>query len=422
MKKIFALVDCNNFYASCERVFAPQLEKKPVVVLSNNDGCIIARSNEAKKLGIPMGAPLFKNADFLKLHNVAIFSANFALYGDLSHRVMDSLAAFTPQVEIYSVDEAFIDLTGLGDDLVAYGHAIRKSVHRWTGIPISVGIAETKTLAKLANELAKKHPDADGVLDLLDTERRRKILATIDIGDLWGIGRNLNRALNDLGITTALNLHDAPIPMIRKRFGATVMRTVYELRGIPCIELESQPPPKQTIVFTRSFGHKVTTHDELKEAVSTFATRAAAKLRRHNLLTGCLWVSAQTNHFNTFEAQCRDALAIPFERPTNHTGSLIKAALGGLKRLYRPGYRYKRAGVMLFDLIPEEQYTPSLFDGVDDGRSGCLMNALDTLNRKLGRDAVQFGGVGVHQNWRMNQNRLSRRYTTRWADLPVVRA
>ena len=426
MKKVFALVDCNNFYASCERVFDPKLENRPVVVLSNNDGCIIARSNEAKDLGIPMGAPLFKNQDFLKQHNVAIFSANFALYGDLSARVMESLEDFTPHVDIYSVDEAFIDLSGFGNNLLAQGARLRDTVKRWTGIPLSVGIAETKTLAKLANRLAKKTPSAHNVFDLLDPDRRRIVLAETDIDKLWGIGRNITRSLNELGIYSALDLHDAPIDVIRKRFGATVMRTVYELRGRACIELEEQPPDKKTIIFTRSFGHMVTSHDELKEAVTTFATRAAAKLRRHGLLTGCLWVSAQTNHYNTFDEQCRDALAMPFARPTDHTGALIKAALAGLARLYRPGYRYKRAGVMLFDLIAAEKYAPTLFDNTDHTRGDDLMAALDSINGKLGnipgRDIVQFGGAGIHNNWRMNQTRLSRRYTTRWEDLPIVKA
>jgi DNA polymerase V len=425
MKKNFALVDCNNFYASCERVFEPKLENRPVVVLSNNDGCIIARSNEAKALGIPMGAPLFKNEDFLKQHNVAIFSANFALYGDLSGRVMDSLEDFTPHVDVYSVDEAFIDLSGIPGDLIAHGTVLKDTVRRWTGIPLSVGIAPTKTLAKLANRLAKKTPDANNVFSLLDQKRRRDILAATDVSKLWGIGRNITPKLNELGIFTALDLHNAPIDIIRKRFGATIMRTVYELRGEPCIELEEQPPDKKTIIFTRSFGHMVTSHDELKEAVSTFATRAAAKLRRHGLLTGCLWVSAQTNHYNTFDEQCRDAISMPFTQPTDHTGALVKAALAGLARLYRPGYRYKRAGVMLFDLIVKERYAPSLFDAPGTERNDQLMKALDTINHTLaapGCDAVQFGGAGIHANWRMNQTRLSRRYTTRWADLPVVKA
>lgn len=424
-QKIFALVDCNNFYASCERVFAPELENRPVVVLSNNDGCIIARSNEAKALGIPMGAPLFKNEAFLKDHNVAIFSANFALYGDLSGRVMDSLEDFTPNVDIYSVDEAFIDLTGVSRDLITYSATMRDTIKRWTGIPISIGMAPTKTLAKLANRLAKKTPSFNGVFDLLDPTQCREVLGKTDVSKLWGIGRNITPKLNELGIFTALDLHNAPIDVIRKRFGATIMRTVYELRGEPCIELEEQPPDKKTIVFTRSFGHMVASHDELKEAVTSFATRAAAKLRRHGLLTGCLWVSAQTNHYNTFEEQCKDALEIPFTQPTDHTGSLIKAALTGLARLYRPGYRYKRAGVMLFDLIAKENYAPTFFDAPDNGRGDCLMGALDAINRKLappGRDAVQFGGAGIHNNWRMNQTRLSRRYTTRWEDLPVVKA
>jgi DNA polymerase V len=426
MKKIFALADCNNFYASCERVFAPQLENRPVVVLSNNDGCIIARSSEAKELGIPMGAPLFKNKDFLKQHNVAIFSANFALYGDLSARVMESLESFTPHVDVYSVDEAFIDLTGIkrgiASNLTAYGATIRDTVKRWTGVPISIGIAETKTLAKLANQRAKNVPEADGVFDLLDAGHRRGVLAATDINKLWGVGRNITPKLNELGIYSALDLHNAPIDIIRKRFGATIMRTVYELRGHPCIELEDQPPDKKTIIFTRSFGHMVSSHDELKEAVATFATRAAAKLRRHGLLTGCLWVSAQTNHYNTFDEQCRDVLAMPLTQPTDHTGALIKAAHAGLARLYRPGYRYKRAGVMLFDLTAKERYTPTLFDKADTKRGDSLMATLDRINGKLGRDVVQFGGAGIHNNWRMNQTRLSRRYTTRWEDLPIVKA
>ncbi|MEX2450313.1 MAG: Y-family DNA polymerase [Rhodospirillales bacterium] len=422
MQKVFALVDCNNFYASCERVFAPSLENRPVVVLSNNDGCIIARSNEAKTLGIPMGAPLFKNEALLKRHGVEVFSANFALYGDLSQRVMTSLETFSPQVEVYSIDEAFLDLTGLPHDLRMHGQAMRRIVKRWTGIPISVGIAATKTLAKLANDLSKKRPETGDVLDLTRNEDRLAVLATVSVGDLWGIGRNLAPKLNDLGIRSALDLHDAPIDVIRKRFGAAVMRTVYELRGHACIEIEHHPADRKTVIFSRSFARPVTHLDELKEAVAAFAARAAAKLRRHRLLCGGLRVSARTNRFNGFDKQCKDAAAMALPAPTNHTGALTRAALDGLETIFRTGHRYKKAGIVLWDLTPETCHVPALFEKTDNGRGASLMTALDAINRKLGREAVQFGGPGVHANWRMNQKLLSPRYTTRWEDLPVVRA
>ncbi|MEQ8196163.1 MAG: Y-family DNA polymerase, partial [Rhodospirillales bacterium] len=347
---------------------------------------------------------------------------NFALYGDLSQRVMTSLEKFSPHVDVYSIDEAFLDLTGLSDDRIAHGQMMRRAVKRWTGIPISVGIAATKTLAKLANDLAKKQPETGGVLDLTRTEDRLAVLAATEAGELWGIGRNLAPKLNDLGIRTARDLHDAPIDVIRKRFGAGVMRTVYELRGHACIETKHHPADRKTVIFSRSFARPVTQLGELKEAVGAFAARAAAKLRHHRMLCGGLRVSARTGRFDGSDPQCKDAAAMTLPAPTNHTGAIARAALDGLEAIFRTGHRYKKAGIVLWDLTPEACHVPALFDKADDGRGTALMTALDAINRKLGREAVQFGGPGVHTNWRMNQNRLSPRYTTRWNELPVAKA
>ena len=304
MPPIFALVDCNNFYVSCERVFQPCLNGKPVVVLSNNDGCVIARSEEAKALGIPMGLPFFQMRERFTGHTIETYSSNYALYGDMSTRVMTILKQFSPEVEVYSIDEAFLNLAGCGNgDLISYGHLIHRSVKQWTGIPISIGIGETKTLAKLANRLAKRSDHVQGVVDLTSSQHQDDILASIPVKDIWGIGRSYSRLLQSNGIRTALELRDADDRWIRQQMGVVGVRIVWELRGISCLPLELSPPPKKSLMVSRSFGRPIATLDEMREAVATYTTRAAEKLRRHRLAAGILSVFLMTNRFKEDEPQ-----------------------------------------------------------------------------------------------------------------------
>lgn len=420
MPRIFGLADCNNFYVSCERVFDPTLKRRPVVVLSNNDGCIIARSEEAKALGIPMGAAFFEVRSLIRRHRVEVFSSNYALYGDMSQRVMDSFAAFTPEVEVYSIDEAFLGLDGFsGRDIAAYCREIRAKIGQWVGLPISIGTAETKTLAKLAARLAKKSPG--GVFDLSSSPLRRRLLAATEVGDVWGVGSRLARMLKANGIHSALDLHDAPDAWIRKRMAVTGLRTAMELRGVSCIDLERQPPPKQTTVVSRTFARPVERLDELGDAVSTFAARAAEKLRRERLVAGNVAVFITTGRFAGEERRYANGATIAFPGPTSHGGEIIRVALMALERIYRPGYRYKKAGVMLLELAAEDRQQPDLFAPPVRERDRRVIKALDDINRNLGRGTIRYGWPGAGPGWRMRQRRLSPGYTTRWTDLPVAR-
>lgn len=414
--RLFALVDCNNFYVSCERVFDPALEGRPVVALSNNDGCVIARSEEAKALGIPMGAPLFRVRPLIREHGVRVYSSNYALYGDMSGRVMASLAEFAPDVEVYSIDEAFLDIAGAGRRGAArYGREIRAKIHRWTGIPVSIGIAETKTLAKLAAGIAKGSPD--GVFAF----PQAVALARTEVGDVWGIGRRHAAMLKASGILTALDLRSAALGWARKRMGLGGARTVLELGGTACLDLETQPAEKKTTTVSRSFAHPVEELDALRDAVSVFAARAAAKLRRGRLLAGGVTVFIHTNRFAESGPQYHDAATRPLASPTSHTGDITGAALSALERIFRPGLRYKKAGVLLFELIAEEKAPLTLFGaGGDSGRGGRLMKAFDEINRKFGRGLIRYGSA--RPGWRMNQACRSPHYTTRWEDLPRVAA
>lgn len=422
MARIFALVDCNNFYVSCERLFDPALIGAPVVVLSNNDGCIIARSEEAKALGIAMGAAFFEARPLIRRHRVRVFSSNYPLYGDMSARVMDVLATFTPEVEIYSIDEAFLGLDGFeGRDLAAYGREMRAKIHRWVGLPVSIGIAGTKTLAKLASRVAKKSPAAGGVFDLTAMAPRRRVLADTAAGDVWGVGHRLARMLKAHGIHSALDLHDAPDAWIRKRMAVTGLRTAMELRGVSCIDLEHSPPPKQTTVVSRSFGHPVTNLDELHDAVATFAGRAAEKLRSDRLVASNVSAFIKTSRFIEGERHYANTATIALDGPTNHGGKIIRAALAGLQRIYRPGYRYNKAGVMMLDLAAEDRAQLDLFASPSRARDSDIMEAFDDINRRLGAGTIRYGWPGPRQGWRMNQQRRSPSYTTRWSDLPVAR-
>ncbi len=341
--RIFGLVDCNNFYVSCERVFDPALENRPVVVLSNNDGCIIARSQEAKALGIAMGTPFFEAREVIRRHKVAVYSSNYALYGDMSQRVMDLLDAFTPKIEIYSIDEAFLDLSGFGNrDLAAYGREMRRRLKRWTGIPVSVGIAPTKTLAKLANHLAKTRADSDGVFDLTQGGNLEKALNAVPVGDIWGIGRRYGAMLEGHGILNAYDLRGAGDKWIKQRMGVVGLRTVFELRGLSCIDLETRPPAKKTTTVSRSFHSAVESHGALADAVAAFAARAAEKLRRDGLVANRVTVFIRTGGFASTQAQYRNAATISLAGPDNHTGRITRAALDGLAATSAPATATRR--------------------------------------------------------------------------------
>jgi len=393
LEMIVALVDCNNFYASCERVFRPDLEERPVVVLSNNDGCVIARSNEAKALGVPMGAPYFKHRDDLRKAGVIVRSSNYALYGDMSNRVVSVLSRFTPNIEVYSVDECFLDLSGFfGIDLVAYGHIIRNTAKQWTGIPVSVGIGPTKTLAKIANRIAKKDPAANGVCDLSRQGSEEESLGNIEVGDVWGIGRRWRKMLEGRDIYTAKDLRDAQDGWVRQKMGVAGHRTVMELRGVPCIDLETVIPDKQTVCTSRTFGKPMTDFESLHAAISTFVMKAAEKLRKLDLVTTHINVFVHTDPFREDRRQYSNSVTIDLLTATNHTGKILAGALRGLKGIYRSNYQYKRAGILLLDLERSDNAPKTLFDQPDE-RGGRLMAAMDSINDRYGHGMINYGQI-----------------------------
>jgi len=421
-KEIVALVDCNNFYVSCERVFNPKLANVPVAVLSNNDGCIISRSNEVKALKIPMGAPGFKHEAFLKKHNGVLLSSNYALYGDMSARVMNVLSMFTPEVEVYSIDEAFLNLSGLLiKDYEEWGRQLKKTVYRWTGIPVSVGISRSKTLAKCANYHAKRVPGFKGALALLDEERIAKALARIDVGDVWGIGRQYEKFLKQNSIENALQLRDADDKFIDHYMTVVGHKTILELRGYSCVGIDEAPQSKKSIVTSKSFGRQVTDIAELSEAVSTYVTRSAEKLRAQKSVAGHLMVFLSTNRFKE-GPQYNNSLSTTLFPPTAYTPDMIHAALALLEDLYLEGFEYKKAGVMLADIMAEDDVPLSFIEtNYLDDRRHQLMQAMDKLNKAHGRDTVYLASNGIKKDWEMRRARLSPRFTTSWNDIPKVK-
>ena len=419
MARLFALVDCNNFYASCERVFQPALRGKPVVVLSNNDGCVIARSNEAKALGVEMGAPWHLHKKRFEEVGVVVRSSNYTLYGDMSARVMRVLADFTPELEIYSIDEAFLDLRGI-DGLEAHAQRLRATVGQWTGIPVSVGVAPTKVLAKVANRLAKKTPGMNGFLALPDEASQVEALSRLALTDLWGVATRMAARLTADGIRTPLDLRNADPQDLRTRFGVVIQRLGLELRGTPCHALELLTPDRKSIVASRSFGRALRTEEEIAEAVSAFASRAAVKLRRQSLATAHLSVFLQTNPFRKQDAQYMPTRGVMLPVATADTAKLIAAALAALGAIWRDGYRYKKAGVMLVNLVKANTVGSGLFDERDDSRALARMKVLDGLNARFGRDAVTFGRTGAPRPWLMRNDMLSQRFTTDWDELLAV--
>jgi len=408
--KAIALIDCNAFYVSCERVFNPSLEGKPVIVLSNNDGCVVARSPEAKALGIKMGAPLFELQAVIRQHQIQVYSSNYTLYGDMSARVMEVLADFTPTLEVYSIDEAFMELDRFAQDFNHYGQAVKQ----WTGIPVSVGIATTKTLAKIANDLAKQ--SNSGVFDL--TQEVEAVLSAIAVEEVWGIGRRYAQSLQAQGITTALQLQQVEPRWARQKYSVVMERLVRELRGQSCLPLELLPPQRKSLMVSRSFGQSVTTLEHLKEAIATYTSRAAEKLRRHQLTASSLQVFASASRF--CEHPYSKAVMVSLPVATSDTRELLSYTLRCAERLYHSGVEFKRAGVLLLNLVPVTQRQMSLFDPCDRDRDERLMQAIDQLNQRFGAGTVKFGATGFEQPWQMKAAKLSSRYTTRWEECAIV--
>ena len=432
---MFALVDGNNFYVSCERVFRPSLNGRPVVVLSNNDGCAIARSNEAKALGIKMGAPWYQIRHMEETEGLVALSANFVLYGDMSDRMMSLAAGLGPTQEVYSIDESFIGLQGVPGDLTKRSRAIRERIDRWVGIPCGIGIASTKTLAKLANYIAKTAERKPGSypgdlaqvcnLATLPAQDLDDVLRATEVSEVWGVGRKIAAQLQEGGIHTVLDLARMDPATVRRRWSVVLERTVRELQGMQCIDLDDAPAPKKEIACTRSFGQAVTELPPLLEAVSEFASRAAEKLRKQGSLASQLLVFAHTSPFRPGPRFHKSAV-VPLRRPTADTGKLVYAATLGMRRMYEPGYKMAKAGVMLLDLVPGSVQQGELDLEEEDQRDRTrLMEALDTLNGRYGKGTVHSASTGCinkGKDWGMRQERLTPQYTTRWEDVPVARA
>lgn len=421
--KLIALVDCNNFYVSCERVFRPDLVGKPVVVLSNNDGCIVARSNEVKALGIKMGVPLFQVQQLVNQHQIQLFSSNYTLYADMSARVMSVLESFTPTVEVYSIDEAFLDFTDLypcTKDPIAYAQRIKQSVQRQVGIPVCVGMGPTKTLAKLANFAAKKWQKTGGLVNLSDPVRREKLMKIVPVDEVWGIGRRLSKQLNQLGIQTVWDLTQQPPQKMQQQFSVVMAKTILELNGISCLDLETIAPDKQQIICSRSFSRKLTTLQELRPAMAEFACRAAEKLRQQHSVTGCVTVFIRTNPFAEHEPQYQRASTQKLQYPSQDSRVITGIVQQLLTEIYRPGYSYQKCGVQLSNIQPQsapEQL--DLFDSPENRASQQLMQTLDQINRRFPK-GLAIAATKIDQTWKPRAERISQRYTTDWRELITV--
>ena len=417
-----ALIDCNNFYVSCERAFNPRLEHVPVVVLSNNDGCVVSRSTEAKQLGITTGQPLQKIRDLVRRHSIECFSSNYPLYGDLSRRVMSTLEHFSPHVEVYSIDEAFLPLhhRPASYSPVEFAQSIRQTVCQWTGIPVSIGLAPTKTLAKVAGDLAKN--SIDGVVNLNDYDVE-EVLADMPVGKLWGIGRRLNQQLRRRGIRTALDLRNVNDRWMQVALNVSQRRTVLELRGTPCFTLEKTPLPRQSLTCTRTFGMKLKEKEALFEAVAAFASRLGAKLRRRKMVASVMSVFATTSGKEwVYNQRYSQGASCQLTTPTSYTPDLIQTAHALLKSFFVDEYSYYRAGVVLYGLASEKTIQNNLFDPDRPAlNESNIMEAMDRINHRWGSGALKLASAGTKHNWHGKQERLSPRYTTRWDELLVIR-
>lgn len=416
---MFALIDCNSFYASCEQVFRPELRSRPVVVLSNNDGFIVARSKEAKALGIPDLEPVWKVAHILRRHQVTVFSSNYPLYGDLSGRVIATLQPYAAEMEIYSIDEIFIHPWCPGNTLVEAGRQMREAVWRNVRIPVGVGMASSKTLAKLANRAAKKVPKLQHVCVVENTTQRDWLLQWADVQDVWGVGSRIAKRLRLMGIHTAGDLARADTKNLRRHFSVCLERTIEELNGISCLPLEESPPAKKEIYCTRSFGDKLTTLEPILQATALYATRAAEKLRGQQHLARTLHVFLQTSPFD--ERQYAQSCTVQLPYPTDDSRLIISAAQRGIRHLFQPGYRFLKAGVGLIDILDKTYTQADLFTPAQSPRADALMNIMDGINRKYGRGTVHTAAEGVKKKWAMRQGYRSPGYTTRWEELPRIK-
>ena len=418
-KPVFALVDCNNFFVSCERVFSPHLENKAVVVLSNNDGCAIARSNEAKALNIAMGDPFYKFKYLYEQKKLEVFSSNFQLYSNMSWRIMESLKLLCPLVEVYSVDEAFLDLQRLNiADHTEFGYNIKQKLQQWTGIPVSIGIAPTKTLAKIANNLAKT---SGGVYNLLNNPNIDNILEQFQIEDIWGIGRKLAPRLRQIGICNARDLRDSDPLFIRKQFSIVIEKMVHELRGTSCLELTTIHEDKKSITSSRSFGAPVTAIEELDEALSNYISTACIKLRKQKSRTNELCVFLSTNSFSSKQAQYKNSLLYRLPYPSNNTAEIINYGKKILAKLYKPGYQYHKLGVILTNLQPSKTEQIQLFKKTNYSRSDKLMKTLDSINTNMGKNTVFQASQGTERAWKMVSQKQSPEFTTNWNELLIVK-
>ena len=424
MMRSIALIDVNNFYVSCERVFNPALIGVPVVVLSNNDGCAVARSNEVKALGVPMGAPWFKYKDLSKQHGIVALSSNYALYADMSNRVMNVLKAYSPDQEVYSIDESFLDLTEFAKrDLVRYGQHMRKRILKWTGLPVCVGIGSTKTLAKLANHCAKKRPAFNSVCNFnaMHKDELDAILGSLEVGEIWGVGRKLAPKLESLGYKTVLDLKRANPEALRQQFSVVMQKTIHELNNVVCIEIEEISPPKKQIVSSRSFGVKVEDFNSLAESITLYVSRAAEKLRRQHSFAGSLYVFIRTSAFKPEDPFYSNGMTIPMPSPTDDTRQLVNVALWGLKKIYKSNFKYAKAGIMLSELVPAEGVQIDLFSQSQGSlKSDELMATMDKINQKMGKASIKLAGEGINKPWKMKQDNKSPCYTTKWEEIPAV--
>ena len=421
-EQVFALIDCNSFYASCERVFRPDLAKTPIVVLSNNDGCVIARSYDAKPF-VKMGAPYFQIRDDLRRHGIQVFSSNYALYGDMSERVMTIIESMVPAVEVYSIDEAFADLSGIPGDLTGFGRTIRSAVYKRTGIPVGVGIAPTKTLAKLANHTAKRlQAHTGGVVDICDPSKRDWVLRNTDVGEVWGVGRRMKAHLESMQIRSAMDLAKADPWTLRRKFSVVIEKTARELGGTSCLELSETEPPKQEICSSRMFGNRLTTIEPIKEAVATYVHRAAEKLRAQSSLCKKIRVSIRTGMFNPEEAKYANGALIELPYPTNDVRLLSKVASEAIDRLFRPGFKYSKAEVLLMDLRQPGEFTEDLFAQSQPQTAEKVMGVLDQINQRWGHGTLRAGSVPADPAWGMRREMMSSSFTTKLDQLWVVKS
>ena len=415
---MFGLVDCNNFYASCERVFNPYWNNRPVIVLSNNDGCVIARSNEAKKLGIEMGVPAYQVKTEIKQHGIGVFSSNYSLYGDMSNRVMSTLSSFVENMEVYSIDESFLDFSGFERfDLKEYGEKIVKTTTKGTGIPVSLGIAPTKTLSKVANKFAKKFPAYKGTCIIDSEEKRIKALQLTEISDVWGIGRRRARLLSKYNVKTAFDFTQLPVGWVRQKMTVTGEQLWKELNGISCIDMEFAPPAKKTICTSRAFGQTIADLEGLKESVSTYAAICAEKLRKQKSCALSLMVFIHTNNFREDLPQYLQNCVIELPVATNSTLEIVKYALIALKRIYKKGYQFKKAGVTITEIIPDAAIQTNIFDNVDREKHARLMSVIDQLNDGFKKNNLRLAVQEGSRRWRLKQEKLSPCYTTRISDV-----